>query len=136
MEARRNHLHGSGRFVGSAVIAGASYGPRTTILQLQTFAGEYVEYTVDDIPDPAGEAEFLRTNARPISVKIQAGGEHCSVIALDPNGPRRSNVTLGTALALHRSGVHAVVEGGLQLGGSCFTHKKATECPSIGNSLT
>lgn len=131
MQERRNHPHDSGRFVGSAVIAGASYGPETTLLQLQTFAGEHLAYTINDIPDPAGEAELRRRNVRPISVKIPADGEQCSVIALAPDGPRRSNVTLGTALALHQSGVHAVVDGGLQLGVSCSTHKKGTGRPSL-----
>jgi hypothetical protein len=136
MEDSPNHPNDSWQFVGSAVIAGAFYGPRTTTLQLQTFAGQYIEYTMDDIPDPAGEAEFRGSNLRPISVKIQAGGEQCTAIVLASDGPRRSNVTLGTALALYRSGVQAVVDGGLQLGVSCSTYKRPRKRPSCNESFT
>jgi hypothetical protein len=109
------------------VVAGAAYGSRTTLLHLQTFAGEVIDYTVDDIPDPTGAAEFRNNNLRPISVQIRHGGERCSVIALTSKGPRHSSVTLGTALALHQSGAHAVVDGGLTTGVPCSTHKTAKE---------
>ncbi|MFJ5698666.1 hypothetical protein [Arthrobacter sp. NPDC093139] len=131
MEDTRDHPQDSAQFVGSAVVTGASYGPRTTILRLQTFAGEYIDHTVGDIPDPAGAAGFRSNNLRPISVKIQHAGERCNVIALTSDGPRRSNVTLGTALALHQFGVHTVVDGGLQIGVPCSTHKYAKERPPL-----
>jgi hypothetical protein len=132
MKDTRNHPHDSGCFVGSAVVLGAAYGLRTTLLKLQTFAGEYFDYTIDSIPDPTGIAEFRSSNLRPISVKIEDCGKRCSVIALSQDGPRRSSVTLSTALALHQSGVHAVVNGGLQLGVSCSTHERVKEPTPLG----
>lgn len=131
MEDVRNHPARFDQFVGSAAVAGASYGRRTTILQLQTFAGEYIDYTIDDIPDPAAADEFRRDNVRPISVRIQHGGQICSVTTLTSDGTRRSNVTLGAALALHQSGVHLVVDGGLQTGVSCSTRTGAKERPPV-----
>lgn len=82
-------------------------------------------------PTRPGEAEFRRNHPLPISVKIQQGGECCSVIALTSDGTRRSNVTLGTALALHQAGVHAVVDGGRQTEVSCSskTAKSQTAMP-------
>lgn len=131
MEDTRNHADDSGQFVGSAVVAGASYGSRTTLLQLQTFAGKFIDYIIDDIPDPAGAADFRDNNVRPISVQIQHGGERCSVIALTPDGPRRSIATLGTALALHQSGAHTVVDGGLATGVPCSTLRTSKERPPL-----
>ncbi|WP_163167717.1 hypothetical protein [Arthrobacter sp. Alg241-R88] len=127
MEDTRNHSQDSGQFVGSAVVAGAAYGSQTTVLQLQTFAGEFIDYTLDDIPDPAGAAKFRNNNLRPISVLIQHGGERCSVLALTPDGPRRSIATLGTALALHQSGAHTVVDGGSTTRVPCSTDKTAAK---------
>ncbi|XAS74273.1 hypothetical protein VUN82_10805 [Micrococcaceae bacterium Sec5.1] len=119
MEDNRKRPRFRGYFVGSATVIGASYGQGTTNLELQAFTGEYIEYSIDAVPDSAGAAELPGKNFRPISVKIQHGGERCSVIALTPAGTRRTSVTLGTALALHQSGVHTVVEGGLQAEVSC-----------------
>lgn len=119
MNDSRNLQHDFNQFVGSAVVSGASYRQRTTILQLQTFAGERLDCALGDVPDLAGAADFAGNALRPISVIIQQGGERCSVIGLTSRGPRRRNVTLGTALALHQSGVHTVVEGGLQKRASC-----------------
>lgn len=129
MESTRGHSHDSGQFVGSGVVAGASYGSRTTVLQIQTFVGEYIDFTVGGVPDPAGAAEFLTNDLRPISIRIQHGGEQCSVIALAADGPRRSKVSLGTALALHQSGVYAVVDGGLQFGMPCSTQNAKRRRP-------
>jgi hypothetical protein len=128
MEETRSHLHVAGQFVGSALVIGASYGPQTTVLRLQTFAGESIEYSVGGIPSPAGAAEFRSYNLRPISVMIQQGGEQCSVIGLATDGPRRANVTLDIALALHQSGVHMVVDGGLRTGVPCSSHRTPFEC--------
>ena len=111
------------------MVAGAAYGFRTTLLQLQTFAGELFHYAIDDLPDPAGAAEFQHADVRPISVHIQHGGERCSVIALTSDGPQRSNITLGTALALQQSGVHAVVDGGLKSGVPCSRRRPDMERP-------
>ncbi|KRE77161.1 MULTISPECIES: hypothetical protein [Micrococcaceae] len=133
MEDTRNHRHASNQFVGSAVVAGAVYGSRTTLLKLQTFAGEFIEYIVGDIPDPVGAAEFSSNNLSPIAVQIQHGGKRCSVIALTPEGPRRSIATLGTALALHRSGAHTVVDGGLKSGVPCSIHKTAKSIHKTAN---
>lgn len=121
MKDTQDHLHNSVQFAGSAMVDGASYSRLTTTLKLRTFAGEKVDYTVVDVPDPAGAAEFRKNNLRPISVKIRHGGKFCSVIALTAAGTQRSNITLGTALALHQSGVHAVVDGGLLSGFPCST---------------
>lgn len=121
MHETRNHQHGPGQFVGSAVIAGASYGHRATLLHLRTFAGEDLDFAIADTPDSAGAARLRSSIHRPLSVKIEHGGERCSVIALTPSGPRRWTVTLGTALALHQSGVHAVVDGGLRNRVACPT---------------
>lgn len=125
MKDAGKHPADFGPFLGSAVVAGASYGHGSTILQLQTFAGKYIDYIVGGVPDPVGAAELHSNNLRPMSVKIQHGGKRCSVIALTSNGPRRSSVTLGTALALHQSGVHTLVDGGLQTRVSCCTHRSA-----------
>lgn len=122
MEDKRDHLRNPGQFISSAVVAGASYGHGTTNLQLQAFTGECIDYPVADIPDHAGAVDLLRDNCRPISVKIQNGGEHCSVIVLTPSGTRCASVTPGTALALYQSGVHAVVEGGLRAEVPCSKH--------------
>lgn len=122
MKDTRNHLSTSSQFAGSARVDGATYNRRTTTLKLRTFAGEEVDYTVSDIPDPAGAAEFRKTNPRPISVKIRQGGKWCSVIALTADGTQRTNVAPGIALALHQTGVHTVVDGGLLSGVSCSTH--------------
>ncbi len=132
MEDTRKHRHPSNEFVGSAVVAGAVYGSRTTLLKLRTFSGELIEYTVGDIPDPAGTAEFSSNNLRFIAVQIQHGGKRCSVITLTPEGPRRSLATLGTALALFRSGAHTVVDGGLKSGVPCSIYKTANERRSSG----
>lgn len=126
MEETRNHPHDFDQFVGSAVVIGAFYGRRNTILQLETFAGAYIGYTVSGIPDHAGVGDF-HGDTRPLSVKIQHGGERCWVIALTPDGPRRSKVTLGTALAIHQAGVHAVVDGGLPAEVPCSTDRQAKE---------
>lgn len=101
------------RFAGSAVVVGASYGQRSSLLQLVTFAGEYVRYTLDGLPDYEAAAELHRSTS-PLSIKIQQGGRRCWAIALTPDGPQRSEISLGAALALHQAGVHAVVEGGQQ----------------------
>jgi hypothetical protein len=114
MEEKQSHPHYYRQFVGSAVVDGASYGDRSTILQLQTFDGENISYAVSAIPNSAGAEEYRRYRFRPISVKIQCGGDRCSVIALTPNGPRCSSVSLGTALALLRTGVRTIVDGALQ----------------------
>lgn len=119
------------QFVGSAVVTGASCDHRTTILQLQTFAGRRLSYSLDDIPDAAGEAEFRRNDPRPVSVKIQQGGQYCSVVTLTSDGMRSSRITLGTALALHQSGVHTVVDGGRQAEVSCSTFKPAKGIASV-----
>lgn len=114
MEETQSHPDYYRQFVGSAVVDGASYGDRSTILQLQTFAGENISYVVGAIPDSARAEECRRDRFRPISVKIQDGGDRCSVIALTPDGPQCSSVGLVTALALQRIGVRTVVDGGLQ----------------------
>jgi hypothetical protein len=114
MEETQSHPHNYRQFAGSAVVDGVSYGDQSTILQLQTFAGENINYVVSAIPESTGAEECLRERFRPISVKIQDGGDRCSVIALTPNGPQCSSVSLGTALALQRTGVRTVVDGGLQ----------------------
>lgn len=113
MEDKRKHARSQGQFIGSAAVVGASYRHGTTHLQLQAFTGEYIDYPIDAVPDTLGAVELRRKNFRPISVKIQHGGERCSVIALTSDGTRRASVTLGAALALHQSGVHTTVEGGL-----------------------
>ncbi|MGF9646890.1 hypothetical protein AAIH32_02895 [Pseudarthrobacter oxydans] len=119
MEDKRKQARSKGQFIGSAAVVGASYGQGTTHLQLQAFTGEYIDYPIDAVPDPLGAAELRRKNFRPISVKIQDGGERCSMIALTSDGTRRASVTLGTALALYCSGVHTTVEGGLPAEVSC-----------------
>jgi hypothetical protein len=119
MEGNYKRPRYRGHFVGSATVVGASYGHGTTSLELQTFTGEYIEYSIDAVPDSEGAAELRGKNFRPLSVKIQNGGERCSVIALTPSGTRPTSVTLGTALALHQSGVHTVIEGGLRAEVSC-----------------
>lgn len=126
MQNERDRPHPNpGQFIGSAVVVGASYGYGTTILRLQTFTGESIDYAIYALPDPEAPAVFRSDNCRPISVKIQHGGQQCSVIALTSTGTRRVNVTPGTALGLHEAGVHAVVEGGLQATVSCSNHKRA-----------
>jgi hypothetical protein len=127
MKETKKHSPKFGSFVGSAVVAGAAYAHGSTILKLQTFAGNYIDYVIGGGPDPAGAAEFASNDLRPISVKIQLSGERCSVLALASDGPRRSNVTLGTALALHQSGVHTLVEGGLQTRVTCSVQTKGRE---------
>ena len=77
-----------------------------------------------------GQPSSSRTTFVPSRSGSRHGGEQCSVIALASDGPRRSNVSLGTALALHQSGVYAVVDGGLQFGMSCST-QNATEAPFV-----
>lgn len=119
MEGNYKRPRYRGHFIGSARVVGASYGHGTTYLELQAFTGEYIEYSIEAVPASAGEVELPGENFRPISVKIQDGGERCSVIALTPGGTRRTNITPGTALALHQSGVHTVVEGGLPAEVSC-----------------
>jgi hypothetical protein len=120
MEDTQSHPNYHRQFVGSAVVAGVSYGGRSTILQLRTFAGENISYVVSAIPDSAGEEDACRRDSfRPISVKIQDGGDRCSVIALTPNGPQCSSVSLGAALALERTGVRTVVDGGMQIRVPC-----------------
>lgn len=121
MEETRAHRSKITQFVGSAVVADATFGDRFSILRLQTFAGERVDYTVPGVPDPAGAANLRNDSFRPVSVKIQAGGEQCSVIALTPNGPQCSSISLGSALELLRCGVRAVVEGGLRTRVPCAT---------------
>jgi hypothetical protein len=108
-----------GRFVGSAVVIGASNGAEATLLKLRTFSGECLDYEVRDIPDHAGAAELGARKFRPIPVKIQDGGQRCGVIALTSSGTRHSPISLGTALALQQSGVLVVVDGGLQAWASC-----------------
>ena len=135
MEEIRGHSHHLGQFVGSAVVVGASHGHQNTLLRLKTFAGEYIDYRVSDIPDPEPIAD--NCNFRPISVKIQNGGERCSVIALTSDGTRNFSVTLGAALALYKSGVHAVVDGGLQIGAPCSIRNRPANAlrPSSPESL-
>jgi hypothetical protein len=113
------------KFVGSAVVVGASYGQRATVLQLITFAGEYVGYTLDGLPDHEAAAESYRSSS-PLSIKIQESGQECWAITLTPDGPRRSELTLGAALALHEAGVHAVVEGGQKAAIACSAHRPPT----------
>ena len=100
MEGNYKRPRHRGHFVGSATVVGASYGHGTTSLELQTFTGEYIEYSIEAVPDSAGAGELRGKNFRPLSVKIQHGGERCSVIELTPGGARPTTVTLGTALAL------------------------------------
>jgi hypothetical protein len=114
----------STQFNGSAVVAGASYGPQHTLLHLETFAGECIDYEIGSVPDSHGMAEFLCRDLRPLSVKIQQGGQRCSVVALAAGGARAFNVALGTALALHKSGIRAVVDGGLPIRVPCSTRTK------------
>ncbi|MFC9335969.1 hypothetical protein [Arthrobacter sp. NPDC057009] len=109
----------SSQFVGSAVVAGASYGAQHTILRLETFRGEYIDYRIGGVPDPEGMVKFQGAGLRPLSVKIQQGGQRCSVVAIGADGPRSFIVLLGTALALHKAGVHAVVDGGLPIAVPC-----------------
>jgi hypothetical protein len=117
--------HNSGQFVGSAVVAGATYGRHHTLLRLKTFGGELIDYRVGDVPDPAGIVEFNGGDLRPLSVKIQDGGKHCSVIArAAAGGARALRVTLGAALALYTSGVHAVVDGGLSAEVPCSVRNR------------
>jgi hypothetical protein len=111
--------HLSGQFVGSGVVTGAFYGRRHTLLHLRTFRGESIEYRLNGVPEPAGTAGLAGDNLRPASVKIQQGGWRCSLVALGEDGPRALSITLGTALALYKSGVHAVVDGGLPHGVPC-----------------
>lgn len=119
--------HDSGPFAGSAVVAAATYGRRHTLLHLKTFTGELIDYRVGDVPDPAGAAGLDGDNLRPISVKIQHGGRQCSVVALAAaGGPRTLSVTIPAALALCKSGVHAVVDGGLPAGAPCSARKAAS----------
>lgn len=127
---RTNHQT-SNRFAGSAVVTSASYGPQTTTLHLQTFAGERIDYTFEDRPHAAGASALSAGNTRPVSVKIPADGEPCTVFVLSPKGPHHAEVTLGAALALHQLGIHTVVEGGLRLNVSCSTRKRAgSQSPS------
>jgi hypothetical protein len=109
-------------FVGSAVVTAACYGAGITTLKLHTFAGGDISFTIRCVPDPAGAIEFCTTQ-RPVAVKIEQGGERCIATALTTRGPRRLRVSLGTALALHQSGVHAVVDGGLRSGVTCSATK-------------
>ncbi|KIC63793.1 hypothetical protein RM50_18355 [Pseudarthrobacter phenanthrenivorans] len=118
----RNH-DASNNFAGSAVVTSASYGPKTTMLQLQTFAGERIDVVLEDKPDAAGAAA-VNAGLRPVSVKILLTGEPCSVFLLSPQGPHSVDVTVGVALALYQSGVRAVVDGGLQLDVTCSTRKR------------
>ncbi|MFC9354948.1 hypothetical protein [Arthrobacter sp. NPDC057013] len=116
----------SGQFVGSAVVAGATYGPHHTLLRLKTFRGELIDYRLGDVPDPAGIVDVSSNGLRPISVKIRDGGKQCSVVALAAAGGARAlTVTLRTALALYKSGVHAVVDGGLSAPAPCTTRNAA-----------
>jgi hypothetical protein len=85
MEETQNHPHYYRQFVGSAVVDGVSYGDRSTILQLQTFAGENINYIVSAIPQSAAAEERRHERFHPISVKIQDSGDRCSVIALHHN---------------------------------------------------
>ena len=124
MEETRGHSDDFGQFVGSAVVTGASYGLQNTLLRLKTFAGEYIDYRVGDVPDPEKIAGFHSGGLRPISVKIHQGGQRCSVVALASDGPRSLSVTLGSALALYKAGVYAVVDGGLQIGVPCSVRNK------------
>lgn len=75
----RNHPNDSGQFVGSAVVVGADYRAKSTVLQLQTFTGMRIHYTVEGVQDPAGAAQIQRDTRRPISVKIQVHTQCCSV---------------------------------------------------------
>jgi hypothetical protein len=118
------------RFAGAAVVISASYGARATTLQLQTYAGERIGYTFQARPDAATAAALTAGSERPVSVKIPVNGEPCSVFVLSPKGPRHLEVSLGAALALHQLGIHAVVEGGLRLGVSCSTKKRAAFKPA------
>ena len=119
MEDPRKSPHNLGEFIGSAMVAGASYGPDHTLLHLETCTGEHIDYRVGDVPDLGGMAKFELGNLRPLSVKIQQGGQRCSVVALAADGPRAFSVVLGTALALQQFGVHTVVDGGLSIGVPC-----------------
>jgi hypothetical protein len=114
----------SGQFVGSAVVVGALYGPHFTLLRLKTFTGECFDYRIEDVPDFRGAVEILSNSLRPLSVKIQQGGQRCSVVTLAAGGARARSVTLATALALHKSGIHAVVDGGLAIGLPCSVRNK------------
>lgn len=121
----RDYYHASNNFAGSAVVTSVSFGPQTTTLRLQTYAGERINLTLEERPDPAGAAALTVENLRPVSVKILLNGEPCSVFVLSPQGPHYAEITLGTALALNQSGVHAVVDGGLKLDVTCSTRKRA-----------
>ncbi|MCP1415555.1 hypothetical protein [Paenarthrobacter sp. A20] len=129
LEEMRGLAWSRGPFVGSAVVAGASYGEQSTTLELKTFAGENFDFTVPAIPDHAGAAAFYQSSLRPISVKIRQGGEHCTAIALSIEGPRSSSVSLSTALALLHRGVHTVVEGGLHSDVVCSANMHEHEVP-------
>lgn len=116
------------QFVGSGVVKAARYDDQSTTLKLRTFAGVHLRYTIACVPDPAGAAEFWTTNSRPIAVKIQQGGKRCTATALTDKGARTSQVSLGTALALHQSGVHAIVDGGQQTGVTCSARPTVHGC--------
>jgi hypothetical protein len=114
------HLRIGGSFVGSAVVTGAFYSKQATTLRLTSFAGEHIDYTVGALPDDLGAATFYSSNnLRPISVKIQQGGERCSVMALSSAGVQTLSVSLGTALALQAAGIRTVIDGGLHAGAAC-----------------
>lgn len=51
------------------MVSGAIYHRDSTTLQLLTFTGESIDYTVAGVPDQPGVTEFQAGNLRPISVK-------------------------------------------------------------------
>lgn len=74
------------QFIGKAVVMAVRYDDQATTLKLRTFAGVHLRYTIGCVPDPAGAAQFCGTSSRPIAVKIQQGGEPCTVTALTGKG--------------------------------------------------
>lgn len=123
------HLRIGGSFVGSAVVTEAFYSKQATTLRLTSFAGEHIDYTVSALPNELGAATFCSNNLRPISVKIQQGGERCSVIALSSAGVQTLSVSLGTVLALQAAGIRTVIDGGLHAGAACSASRYVEEVP-------
>lgn len=93
MKDARTQPEDPGAFVGSAVVAGVSYGAKTTLLKLQTFSA-CLNFEVCGVPDQTGVIELGAGNFRPLSVKIQDGGQRCHVIALTSDGTRHMPFSL------------------------------------------
>lgn len=129
MEEPREQTVRRQSFVGTAKVAGASFSEQGTTLKLETFAGESVKFRVPTLPNDAGAQVLYSNSLRPISVKIQRGGDHCTAIALSPDGPQCSIIPLNIALALLHRGVHAVVDGGLHSDVPCSTNMHEHEVP-------